>query len=247
METTLFLITLLSVAVAATMAAIAWRVVREERRRSSARIAALEAELGRVEDPVKPAPVGAPAAAPSVQHTVEAWSPDPEPWARAAPPADIFATTQSGGRMPRYGLVVLVVALLGFGAAALVTRSTSSTAVHAQPEVQEEQAQLELVSLRHERSGDTWTITGLVRNTDEAGAVTRLNAVAFLFDGAGSFLASGRSQVEFENLGPGEESPFVIRVESPGRVARYRVSFRSANGNMLKHVDRRSALSAPQS
>jgi hypothetical protein len=43
-------------------------------------------------------------------------------------------------------------------------------------------------------------------------------------------------------LHPGEESPFVVRVQVPGRVSRYRVGFRSEDGGAVAHVDRRGQL-----
>jgi hypothetical protein len=44
--------------------------------------------------------------------------------------------------------------------------------------------------------------------------------------------------VDFTQLAPGDESPFVIRVDAPTNVARYRVSFRTDAG-VVPHVDRR--------
>ena len=52
------------------------------------------------------------------------------------------------------------------------------------------------------------------------------------------FLASARANVDFLKLSPGDESPFVIDVEAPANVARYRVSFRNDAG-IVPHVDRR--------
>src|SRR6185295_6611576 len=44
---------------------------------------------------------------------------------------------------------------------------------------------LELVTLRHQRQGDTLVITGLVRNPPDAMAINGLVAVAFAFDKQG--------------------------------------------------------------
>jgi hypothetical protein len=52
MDATLLIVTLLSLALAATMSLVAWRVVREERRRSDARVAALAAEIHGEAQPV---------------------------------------------------------------------------------------------------------------------------------------------------------------------------------------------------
>jgi hypothetical protein len=98
---------------------------------------------------------------------------------------------------------------------------------------------LELLSLRHELADDVVTVTGLVRNPAENGAMERLTAIVFLFDEKGGFLASGRAPLDFTALGGGEESPFVVSIRAPSGVARYRVSFRQDQGGVLPHVDRR--------
>jgi hypothetical protein len=97
---------------------------------------------------------------------------------------------------------------------------------------------LELVSLRHERQNGALAITGLVRNPSRGQRVEKLDAVVFLFDQQGNFVASSRAGVDFTELTPGDESPFVVRVDSPAQVARYRVSFRTDAG-VVPHIDRR--------
>jgi hypothetical protein len=97
---------------------------------------------------------------------------------------------------------------------------------------------LELVSLRHERSGGRLAVTGLVRNPVAGAGIEKLAAVVFLFDQEGGFLTSARANVDFTRLAPGDESPFVINVDAPGKVARYRVSFRNEAG-IVPHIDRR--------
>ena len=98
---------------------------------------------------------------------------------------------------------------------------------------------LELLSLRHTRAGNKWTITGLVGNPQLAGEVTGVSAVAFLFAKDGFVLGSGRAPLDFATLAPGDESPFVITTVASGPVARYRISFRANEGRMVRHVDRR--------
>jgi hypothetical protein len=99
-------------------------------------------------------------------------------------------------------------------------------------------APLELISLRHERTQGALAITGLVRNPGAGQLLDKLAAVVFLFDQRGAFLASARAGVDYTQLTPGDESPFVIRVDAPPSVARYRVSFRTEAG-VVAHVDRR--------
>jgi hypothetical protein len=99
-------------------------------------------------------------------------------------------------------------------------------------------APLELVSLRHERKGGRLAVSGLVRNPSSGSQVGKLTAVVFLFDQQGGFISSAKSDIDFVTLSPGDESPFVIAVDAPGTVARYRVSFRTDSG-VVPHVDRR--------
>jgi hypothetical protein len=95
------------------------------------------------------------------------------------------------------------------------------------------------VSLRHERRGARLAVTGLVRNPFVASPLADLTAVVFFFDQKGAFITSARAGVDYQRLSPGDESPFVIDVEAPANVARYRVSFRN-EGGVVPHVDRRS-------
>jgi hypothetical protein len=100
-------------------------------------------------------------------------------------------------------------------------------------------APLELMSLRHERTGSRLSLSGLVRNPSVGTPVDGLTAVVFLFDAQGAFITSARTGVDFTRLAPGDESPFVINVDAPSNVARYRVSFRTEAG-VVTHVDRRA-------
>jgi hypothetical protein len=97
---------------------------------------------------------------------------------------------------------------------------------------------LELVSLGHQRRNSSLALTGLVRNPSTGQPVEQLSAVAFLFDREGRFVTSAKADVDFRKLTPGDESPFVITVDAPSTVARYRVSFRTEAG-VVPHVDRR--------
>jgi hypothetical protein len=149
------------------------------------------------------------------------------------------APLESAGRqrgLMAAAAVLLVV--LGTGAYwllsgnALAENSVSASAPAAS-------APLELISLRHERRGSKLELSGLVRNPSAGASVEGLNAVVFLFDAHGGFISSGRVGVDFKRLAPGDESPFVITMDAPSHVARYRVSFRTDAG-VVAHVDRRS-------
>ena len=102
---------------------------------------------------------------------------------------------------------------------------------------------LELVSLSHERHKEKLAVSGLVRNPVAGKPVERLSAVVFLFDRMGTFITSSRANVDFLKLGAGDESPFVVSLDAPPTVARYRVSFRTDEG-IVPHVDRRGVATA---
>ena len=73
--------------------------------------------------------------------------------------------------------------------------------------------------------------------------IEHLSAVVFLFDRMGTFVTSSRANVDFLKLGAGDESPFVVSLDAPSTVARYRVSFRTDDG-VVPHIDRRGASPA---
>jgi hypothetical protein len=143
---------------------------------------------------------------------------------------------ESAGRQRglAFAAVILFVALGGGAYWALsngdANPSGAASTVSAAP--------LELVSLRHERHGSRLSLAGLVRNPSAGTPVDGLTTVVFLFDAQGGFITSGRAGVDFKRIAPGDESPFVITVEAPPNVARYRVSFRTDAG-IVAHVDRR--------
>jgi hypothetical protein len=149
------------------------------------------------------------------------------------------APVESGNR--QRGLMAAAAVLfviLGTGAYWLISGgSPAGNSVSAS--VPDTNAPLELISLRHERQGTKLSLSGLVKNPSAGSAVDALNAVVFLFDANGAFISSARVGVDFKRLAPGDESPFVITMDAPSNVARYRVSFRTDAG-VVAHVDRRS-------
>ena len=105
---------------------------------------------------------------------------------------------------------------------------------------------LELVSLTHQRQDNKLAVSGLVRNPVAGKPVEKLSAVVFLFDRTGTFITSSRAHVDFLKLGAGDESPFVVSLDAPATVARYRVSFRTDEG-IVPHIDRRETVGIQQS
>lgn len=263
METTLLIVTSISLIVALAMSFTAWRLGREERRRAAARVAALSAAAGVTPpepaatsptvDLIGPRVVELPKApwAPAPLTSVEIRSVstpavedvrhfDDRLYPNAVESRPILASTQapqsSGGgqRSLAAAAAVLFVVLVG-GLAWTMTGRDPSAASAASPA-----APLELVSLRHERQSSKLAVSGLVRNPATSHPVDHLSAVVLLFDQQGAFVTSAKAPVDFVRLGSGDESPFVVTLDAPATIARYRVSFRTDQGTVA-HVDRRGA------
>jgi hypothetical protein len=204
-------ITAVGAAIAAT--AYAWRIARTERLRSDARVAGLAAAID-----------------------------------GTSAEAD---TTSMFERAPRSGLQGRPLLKLGVGFAMAVLvivliamsgdrHATSADETQPVASGQPAAPALELLSMRHTRSGDGLTVTGLVRNRGAADAAS-IVAVVFVFDRAGGFVASGRAPLEFGSVALGDESPFKVTIPDVKDVGRYRVSFRTPVG-VVPHVDRRATL-----
>src|SRR5690606_4444343 len=99
---------------------------------------------------------------------------------------------------------------------------------------------VELVSLNHERTADGLVIRGLVRNPAAASTRTGTSASVFLFDGEGGFLGSGRAMLEPSKLPAGSDAAFEVRLPDNPAVRRYRVTFRTPDGDVVPHLDRRT-------
>ena len=234
METTLIAVTMLSLFLAAAMGIVAWRVVREERRRSDARLAALAAELRRGgtsvnegSEPAKTEPPAGSAAAAGPAGGRGLFSPPAEPagsgWAAAA---------ALGGA----AAVVLVVA------AAVLLLSTSDDGDSDAAE--DTRPPLDLLDLRHAESGPFLDISGSVRNPPRAAGVERLSVVAAAFDETGALIATLRTPVENPALPAGADSAFLVRLPAAG-VSRYRISFLLDDAT-VPHVDRRPPAQPPR-
>ena len=260
MDSILVIVTLVSVAIAATMGAVVARLLRDERRRSDARVAALT-EMVDAESRSEPEFVDPPArvqprsptlrprtAAPTVPVEVRRSADDlelnqAEP---VAPVGELFV--QPERRSPwlsRLGvaaaliIVVSAVGFLAFSGARSRGAAVDATAVDPAP-AQAPAGSLELVSLTHQQQVEALTISGLVQNPRDGLPLSKITVTAFLFAADGSFLASGRAPLDFTVLRPGDESPFLISVPVQRPVARYRVGFRDEEGRIIGHVDRRA-------
>lgn len=220
------LITICSLLLAAAFAAVAWRVLSEERRRAEARVAALGALMDGTQQTT---------ALVERADGTELFDMGREPVVARAP-----MTTLGIG----FAVVVLIIVAIAM---------TGGRPPHPQPTMTSgtdgastsraaATAPLELISMRPERSGDALTVTGLVRNistTPESGLI----AVVFAFDRGGNFLSSARSPLTVVTLHAGDESGFRVTVPNAGAVSRYRISFRTEAG-VVRHVDRRATTQA---
>ena len=224
MNTILLLTTVCAVAVAVAAGMALVLAYRQEKRRSEARVMALQQMAAEVDDPIAPASIafddfdtGNEVTPLRPMFTGER---EPAPWGRRLAAAAAMASV----------VFVAGYVLLPRGAEAPARSSGSTTP-----------APLELLSLRHTPEAGRLVITGLVQNPRTGAPLARVVATAFLFGADGTFLASGRAPLDFSTLAAGDESPFVVAVPVKSPVARYRVGFRSEDGQVIAHVDRRAA------
>lgn len=245
METVLIAVTAVALVLAGGMAVLTTRLLREDRLRSEARVAALAAmalEPSPDREPVvdfelRPGPTLAarenflrsdtspsaivdPTSAPPLFAPHE----DPSPWSRRVAIAG--------------AITALLAAGVFVGWPGDSTAPTSSVR-DAAPAAAADAAPLELVSLRHVRDAQGLTISGIVQNPRGGAPVHGLVATGYVFGPGGAFLTSGRAPLDATLLSPGEESPFIVNLPVNGDVARYRVGFRTADGAVVAHVDKR--------
>lgn len=230
MNITLIVITLLSLTVAATMSMVSWRMVRDERLRSAARVAALAADIHQ-EAAVEDLPLRS--------NGREVMSASP-----------LFASAGAAPDRSRFALVATIVLASGAVVAAAVVfgpLGSRRNVVEGRARVVKESpraaavapAPLELVALGHERDADGLIVRGVLRNPTNGSEVDQLTAVVLLFNREGGFVASGRATVQATRLEPGGETTFVVTVPGVADAGRYRVSFRTDDG-VVPHVDFRS-------
>jgi len=241
--TVLLVVTLVSLVLAVVMSAVAWRVARDERARTNARVAALASDIQ--------------------QAVAAAGGRRSEPVLRAVPQAqpdavELFITQHPSAASSR-SVVVVAIGLFVFAtlaALAAVFTSGSGLTDTTHPTNLNHQtnsahtpnpanatgatrpASLDLTALGHERDGDRLIVRGVVSNPSSSATAGPLTAVVFAFDRDGGFVTSGRAAIDSATLAPGQYSPFTVALEHAGRVVRYRVSFRT-DAAVVPHVDRR--------
>src|SRR4051794_10802779 len=245
MDTTLVMVTLLSMGMAGSLSVIVWRMLRDEKQRSEARVAALAGMAAR-QAPRSRSVIDTPRVAiDTASHSpLDLPMRAPAPLATQPLFAEPPASSPWGNRvavMTGLALVLASVILFALASSAGRTapRSTASASSPAAPAAATAPAGLELISLRDSRKPDSLTITGLVRNPQGGSPLARVAVTAYTFDDKGAFLASGRALIDVTSLAPGDESPFVVTVPVTDTVARYRIGFRSDDGHVIAHVDKR--------
>ena len=255
MDAILLAVTVISLAMAAGMAILVVTLLRQERARSNARVAALGAMAADsasdptlVAAPVRPRTSAAPVVAVPVRPARPVRIDDLEirPQESAvAGVSHLFAPPDEPSPWGRRFAVIgaLAAVILAFGLIATTVRVHPAAAPSAStPAVQApagNDAPLELLSLRHVQETDRLVISGVVQNPRNGAPLNRVVATAFLFGADGTFLTSSRAPLDFTTLAPGIESPFVVNVPVTGIVTRYRIGFRTEDGRVISHVDRR--------
>jgi hypothetical protein len=230
MESVLIVVTLTSLAMTIALAVILARLMRDERRRSNARVALLSEMADRATPPVQ------------VSDPADYFELTPAIEGPAA--AELFVHAEPRSVWPRRAAVAATIASLAtLVALALPSRSPSPDTAgpsNAPSASSQTTSLLELLSLGQTQGADALTITGLVKNPRNGTVLSKIRATALVFGPDGTFLASGGAPLDFTVLRPGDESPFVIRVPVTSPVARYRVGFRGEDGHVIGHIDRRS-------
>jgi hypothetical protein len=260
MDITLIGVTLLSFAMAIALSVVVWRLLRDERRRSEARVAALADMMSR----------SASESVHSASQTFRALIVTPEA-RRKAPPveprparpldlplhepaAPVSSLAPSMGSMfseqehssPWKGRAAVMAGLALVAAAGLFLTLTLRDRARAQAagsagtrSAVAATAPLELLSLRDAHDENRLTISGVVQNPRNGGMLRQVTVTAQVFDTAGTLLASGQALLDVTALGPGDNSAFVVSVPVSGAVARYRIGFRGEDGRVIAHVDKR--------
>ena len=244
METVLMVVTVVALALAIGMSALAWRLLREDRLRSDARVEVLRAMATEPEraDPRQPADQFL--LLDDARRAEDEDEDEIDDGARRSAAPFVEAHSSRGFSIGRSSLAWLALAALVVGLAGGVSATYAfygPTAAGLPFTSTARTRPLELVSLIHQAEADTFTVTGLVQNPRDGVDLRNVTAVVYLFDRSGSYFANGKAMLDVTDLSPGEASPFVVRIRNVGGVSRYRIGFQSETSGVIAHVDRRSS------
>jgi hypothetical protein len=234
----MIIVTMLSLGVAAVSGVMAWRVLRADRLRSAARVLSLESAIDGEE---------------IVYRTVDddavqdfEWETPETPALALAPQAPsnrLFADNSVEHPSSRHRTLLTAVACLVAGVVVIVLmamfadRSDRSTSAADVPAKQT----LELMAMTHTRQSGALIVSGLVHNASPT-ETAPLTTIVTALDREGQVVARGSASLSA--LAPGKTLPFSVRIDYPGPLGRYRVSFRSSAG-VLPHIDRRGPPANP--
>jgi len=197
MNAALLAVTGASLALTVVMATVVWRLTRQERRRSDARVAALADAL--YDDDTDKSRI--------VAHLLET---RPAPgWQR-----QLFAAAVG-------------VAVVAIAASLMAIPARSAKADRSAKASRSVDPPLELMALEHERAGDDLVVRGLVRNPANAAERDGLSAVVLVLDAKGETIGTARASLPAARLVAGATTPFVVNVTGAGDVDRFRLSFRT--------------------
>ena len=239
MNTFLLISTIGSVALAAALAIVLAGMRREERRRSDARVQLLSS----LASPRRPAPASSSTTAHAVPGLGDV---EMRPGAHRPAIQELFHERQEPSAWPHRLAVIGVLAMLigitavGFRQISAWNEGAKQAAVPTVASANAEVPPLELLTMHHANEDGSFTISGTVRNPRAGTMLKGVNATVLLFGPGGSFVTNMRAPLDYTTLAPGEESPFVIRVRLTSAIERYRIGFRTEDGRVLSHVDRRA-------
>jgi hypothetical protein len=267
MEPILIIVTALALALAVAMAIVVVVMLKQEKARSDARIEALSAMAGDLyvppADPVRSTAVSftepvrasqvpvqsTPRVAPEPitlrENVVSPVDDDLEIRSSIAGVSDLFAEPERPSpwvnRLVAIGCLAAIALAVGLAATTIRSHKSGSAigVATTQAPAKVEAAPLELLALRHTQESDRIVVTGLVQNPRTGQPIGHVAATVFVFGPDGAFLSSNQAPLDFTTLTPGGESQFVVSVPVKGPVARYRVGFRTEDGRVLPHVDKR--------
>jgi hypothetical protein len=227
MDTMMWVVFVAVLALAVGMAVFAWRLLRSDRERTDARAAmlrqlAFEAEPV-LNDRVFQAPTFAPIE-PAFGATVDRTPPA----SRKLMAAGVVVVFMAIGAASVYGLYG--------GADDESTQPSSEGSGNAR---RGETVPLELLSLSHRTDAGDFVVAGLVQNPRDGKPAPSVMAVVYVFNAQGEYFATGKAPLEFGPLAPGAESPFTVRLPQTSGVTRFRIGFRSQDGAVVAHVDKR--------
>ncbi len=216
MELALAVLAVVSLLMTLGMGTVTWRLLRDERQRSEARIAALVAALdGDRAAPPLPAGLG-----------------PPEDAGATGRPAQVAGLAAAAGLV----LAVVLVTVIGLREAGGEGSASGASGASGAPAAQAAMPPIELLALEHEPAGAMLAIRGSMRVAGAAAAGPGA-VLATALDAAGATVASRR--VDLPSLAPGAESRFTVEVPAAS-VTRYRISFLRGDVT-VPHVDLRAS------